>query len=131
MAVEDQIQTVGRRKRSVARVLLRPGKGEWSVNGRTMQEYFPRPTHQIRVEEPLKVAELDGTFDVVVRVNGGGLTGQSDAVRMGLARALVEHDEELRSAMREKGMLTRDSRHVERKKPGRPKARKRFQFSKR
>ncbi|MDE3003850.1 MAG: 30S ribosomal protein S9 [Gemmatimonadota bacterium] len=131
MAVEDQIQTVGRRKRSVARVLLRPGKGEWSVNGRTMQEYFPRPTHQIRVEEPLKVAELDGTFDVVVRVNGGGLTGQSDAVRMGLARALVEHDEELRSAMREKGMLTRDSRQVERKKPGRPKARKRFQFSKR
>ena len=131
MAVEDQIQTVGRRKRSVARVLLRPGKGEWSVNGRTMQEYFPRPTHQIRVEEPLKVAELDGTFEVVVRVNGGGLTGQSDAVRMGLARALVEHDEELRSAMREKGMLTRDSRQVERKKPGRPKARKRFQFSKR
>ena len=131
MAVEDQIQTVGRRKRSVARVLLRPGKGEWSVNGRTMQDYFPRPTHQIRVEEPLKVAELDGTFDVVVRVNGGGLTGQSDAVRMGLARALVEHDEELRSAMREKGMLTRDSRQVERKKPGRPKARKRFQFSKR
>jgi small subunit ribosomal protein S9 len=96
-----------------------------------MQDYFPRPTHQIRVEEPLKVAELDGSFDVVVRVNGGGLTGQSDAVRMGLARALVALDEELRSAMREKGMLTRDSRQVERKKPGRPKARKRFQFSKR
>ena len=131
MAGENQIQTVGRRKRSVARVLLRPGKGEWSVNGRTMQDYFPRPTHQIRVEEPLKVAELDGSFDVVVRVNGGGLTGQSDAVRMGLARALVALDEELRSAMREKGMLTRDSRQVERKKPGRPKARKLFQFSKR
>ena len=131
MAGENQIQTVGRRKRSVARVLLRPGKGEWSVNGRTMQDYFPRPTHQIRVEEPLKVAELDGSFDVVVRVNGGGLTGQSDAVRMGLARALVALDEELRSAMREKGVLTRDSRQVERKKPGRPKARKRFQFSKR
>jgi small subunit ribosomal protein S9 len=96
-----------------------------------MQDYFPRPTHQIRVEEPLKVAELDGSFDVIVRVNGGGLTGQSDAVRMGLARALVTLDEELRSAMREKGMLTRDSRQVERKKPGRPKARKRFQFSKR
>ena len=96
-----------------------------------MQDYFPRPTHQIRVEEPFKVAELEGAFDVVVRVNGGGLTGQSDAVRMGLARALVAHDEELRSAMREKGMLTRDSRQVERKKPGRPKARKRFQFSKR
>jgi|TARA_Y100001936_G_scaffold235670_1_gene264145 small subunit ribosomal protein S9 len=131
MAGENQIQTVGRRKRSVARVLLRPGKGDWSVNGRSMQDYFPRPTHQIRVEEPFKVAELEGAFDVVVRVNGGGLTGQSDAVRMGLARALVAHDEELRSAMREKGMLTRDSRQVERKKPGRPKARKRFQFSKR
>jgi small subunit ribosomal protein S9 len=131
MTGENQIQTVGRRKRSVARVLLRPGKGEWSVNGRTMQDYFPRPTHQIRVEEPLKVAELDGSFDVIVRVNGGGLTGQSDAVRMGLARALVTLDEDLRSAMREKGMLTRDSRQVERKKPGRPKARKRFQFSKR
>ncbi|HAT38297.1 MAG TPA: 30S ribosomal protein S9 [Gemmatimonadetes bacterium] len=131
MAGENQIQTVGRRKRSVARVLLRPGKGDWSVNGRSMQDYFPRPTHQIRVEEPFKVAELEGVFDVVVRVNGGGLTGQSDAVRMGLARALVAHDEELRSAMREKGMLTRDSRQVERKKPGRPKARKRFQFSKR
>ena len=131
MAGENQIQTVGRRKRSVARVLLRPGKGDWSVNGRSMQDYFPRPTHQIRVEEPLKVAELEGAFDVVVRVSGGGLTGQSDAVRMGLARALVAQDEELRSAMREKGMLTRDSRQVERKKPGRPKARKRFQFSKR
>ena len=131
MAGENQIQTVGRRKRSVARVLIRPGKGEWSVNGRTMQDYFPRPTHQIRVEEPFKVAKLEGSFDVVVRVNGGGLTGQSDAVRMGLARALVTLDEELRSAMREKGMLTRDSRQVERKKPGRPKARKRFQFSKR
>ena len=77
------------------------------------------------------MAELEGSFDVVVRVSGGGLTGQSDAVRMGLARALVAQDEELRSAMREKGMLTRDSRQVERKKPGRPKARKRFQFSKR
>ena len=131
MAGENQIQTVGRRKRSVARVLLRPGKGDWSVSGRSMQDYFPRPTHQIRVEEPLKVAELEESFDVVVRVSGGGLTGQSDAVRMGLARALVAQDEELRSAMREKGMLTRDSRQVERKKPGRPKARKRFQFSKR
>ncbi|MDH3270334.1 MAG: 30S ribosomal protein S9 [Gemmatimonadota bacterium] len=129
--VSDQIQTVGRRKRSVARVTLRPGKGEWSINGRTMADYFPRPTHQIRVEEPFKVAEAEGQFDVTVRVHGGGLTGQSDAVRMGISRALVEHDEELRPALREKGMLTRDARQVERKKPGRPKARKRFQFSKR
>ena len=128
---KNQIQTVGRRKRSIARVVLRPGNGTWSVNGRSMADYFPRPTHQIRIEEPLKVAGLETDFDVTIRVNGGGLTGQSDAVRMGLARALVEHDEELRAPLREKGMLTRDARQVERKKPGRPKARKRFQFSKR
>ena len=131
MTVESQIQTVGRRKRSVARVLLTPGSGEWKVNGRSMADYFPRPTHQIRVEEPLKVTGLEGTFDVSVSVRGGGLTGQSDAVRMGLARALVEYDEEHRPVLRERGMLTRDARQVERKKPGRPKARKRFQFSKR
>lgn len=129
--VKNQIQSVGRRKTSVARVILRPGKGEWTVNGRPMTDYFPRPTHQIRLEEPLKVTELEGSFDVLVRVNGGGLTGQSDAVRLGIARALVEHDEELRAPLREKGLLTRDARQVERKKPGRPKARKRFQFSKR
>ena len=128
---ENQIQTVGRRKTSVARVMLRPGKGEWKVNGRTMADYFPRPTHQIRLVEPLKIRELDGQFDVTIRVHGGGLTGQSDAVRMGLARAIVVHDEELRPVLRGKGMLTRDARQVERKKPGRPKARKRFQFSKR
>jgi small subunit ribosomal protein S9 len=128
---KDQIQQVGRRKRSVARVTLRPGSGEWKVNGRPMPDYFPRPTHQIRLEEPLKVAGLEGRFDIIVRVAGGGLTGQSDAVRMGLSRALVKHDEELKPALREKGMLTRDARKVERKKPGRPKARKRFQFSKR
>jgi small subunit ribosomal protein S9 len=129
--VKNQIQTVGRRKRSVARVILRPGIGEWKVNGREVTDYFPRPTHQIRLEEPFKITDLEGQFDVTVRVNGGGLTGQSDAVRMGLARAIVQHDEELRPVLREKGMLTRDARQVERKKPGQPKARKRFQFSKR
>lgn len=131
MAQDSKIQAVGRRKRAVARVRLTPGKGTWSVNGRELNDYFPRGTHQIRVTEPLKVAGAEGLFDVTVRVNGGGLTGQSDAVRMGLARALVGHDEEKRSLMREHGMLTRDPRQVERKKPGRPKARKRFQFSKR
>ncbi len=131
MAETLSIQTVGRRKTAVARVLIRPGKGEWRINGRTLPEYFPRPTHQIRAEEPLKAANLEGQFDIVVRVNGGGLTGQADAVRMGLARALVEHDEEQRPTMRQGGYLTRDSRKVERKKPGQPKARKRFQFSKR
>jgi len=128
---EMQIQSVGRRKTSTARVTLRPGKGEWKVNGRTLADYFPRETHRIRIEEPLRAAGVTGQFDVLVRVAGGGLTGQADAVRMGLARAIVQNDEEARPAMRERGLLTRDSRKVERKKPGRPKARKRFQFSKR
>ena len=131
MAELNQIQTVGRRKSAVARVILRPGSGEWSINGRNLPEYFPRGTHQIRVEEPLKATELGEQFDVFVRVNGGGLTGQADAVRMGIARAIVVHDEELRPTMKGGGFLTRDSRKVERKKPGQPKARKRFQFSKR
>jgi len=128
---QSQIQTVGRRKRSVARVMLRPGTGEWTVNGRSMTDYFPREVHHIRILEPLRATELEGRFDVTVRVHGGGLTGQSDAVRLGLSRALVEHDEDMRPILRGKGMLTRDARQVERKKPGRPKARKRFQFSKR
>jgi small subunit ribosomal protein S9 len=133
MAVDttNQIQKVGRRKTATARILIRPGNGLWKVNGRSLEEYFPRETHRLRIAEPLKVTGLDGQFDVVVRVDGGGLTGQADSVRMGLARAIVAHDEETRPALREKGLLTRDPRKVERKKPGRPKARKRFQFSKR
>jgi small subunit ribosomal protein S9 len=127
----QNIQTVGRRKTAVARVLLRPGSGEWTINGRPMAEYFPRKTHQMRVEEPFNVTEMGGRFDVQVRVRGGGLTGQADAIRMGLSRALVTYDEEQRPTLRSKGLLTRDPRKVERKKPGRPKARKRFQFSKR
>jgi small subunit ribosomal protein S9 len=125
------IQTVGRRKTAVARVLFRQGEGEWTINGRPLAEYFPRKTHQMRVEEPLQVTEMDGRFDIRIRVKGGGLTGQADAIRMGVARALVAFDEEQRSNLRSKGLLTRDPRKVERKKPGRPKARKRFQFSKR
>jgi len=127
----QKIQTVGRRKTSVARILLRPGEGEWTINGRPLAEYFPRKAHQIRVEEPLLVTELEGRFDIRIRVKGGGLTGQADAIRMGVARALVAYDEEQRPNLRSKGLLTRDPRKVERKKPGRPKARKRFQFSKR
>ena len=127
----DQIQSVGRRKSAVARILLRPGGGAWSINGRTLEDYFPRAAHRIRVEETLKTAEAEGRYDIRIRVRGGGLTGQADAIRMGLARALVSQDEEIRKALRSKGMLTRDARKVERKKPGRPKARKRFQFSKR
>lgn len=133
MAVDQQnpIQTVGRRKTSSARIILRPGKGEWTINGRTLADYFPRMFHQYRVEEPLVATETTGLYDVVVRVRGGGLTGQADAVRLGLARALVEIDEDHRPTLRSGGMLTRDARKVERKKPGQPKARKKFQFSKR
>ncbi|MEQ1855600.1 MAG: 30S ribosomal protein S9 [Longimicrobiales bacterium] len=127
----SQTQTVGRRKRAVARVLLRPGSGKWSVNGRELNDYFPRPTHQIRIAEALKVTASEGIYDITIRVAGGGLTGQADSVRLGVARALLERDGELRAKLREHGLLTRDARQVERKKPGRPKARKRFQFSKR
>ena len=131
VAEDKPIQTVGRRKTAVARVLMRPGKGEWSINGRALAEYFPRMVHQLRAEEPLKITETEGQFDIRVRVQGGGQTGQADAIRMGVARALVKNDEETRPVLRTNGLLTRDARKVERKKPGRPKARKRFQFSKR
>ena len=128
---EEMYRGTGRRKTSVARVYLRPGSGEWSVNGRTLEAYFPRGTHQQHASEPLAITEKAGTLDVQVRVDGGGETGQAGAIRLGIARALVRMDEELRSTLRTNGMLTRDPRAVERKKPGRPKARKRFQFSKR
>ena len=126
-----QAQTVGRRKTSVARILLRPGKGEWKINGRSLAEYFPVPRHQVVVEKPLKVTETEGMYDITCRVNGGGITGQAGAIQLGLARALLEFDADRRPTLREHGLLTRDPRVVERKKPGRPKARKRFQFSKR
>ena len=131
MAGQEPIQTVGRRKTSVARVILRPGGGRWSINGRPLDDYFPRPAHRVRVEDPLRIADSEGVFDIQVRVMGGGLTGQADAIRLGLARALAANDEDARVPLRQSGMLTRDARKVERKKPGRPKARKRFQFSKR
>lgn len=127
----ERFHGLGRRKTSVARVWLRPGTGEWSVNGRTFEDYFPRGSHQIHCEEPLIATGTKGRFDVKVNVDGGGQTGQAGAVRLAVARALISYDEELRSALREKRMLTRDPREVERKKPGRPGARKRFQFSKR
>jgi small subunit ribosomal protein S9 len=122
---------LGRRKTSVARVWLKPGSGQWSVNGRPLADYLPRPSHQLHAQEPLIATELLSRFDVQVNVDGGGQTGQAGAIRMGLSRALLKYDEELRPALRAKEMLTRDPREVERKKPGRPGARKRFQFSKR
>lgn len=129
--VVERYQAVGRRKTSTARVRLSPGRGEWSINGRSLQEYFPRVFHRKRAEEALRVTEYDGQVDVVVQVTGGGVTGQADAVRLGLARAILARDEATRPVLRRHGLLTRDARRVERKKPGRPKARKRFQFSKR
>jgi small subunit ribosomal protein S9 len=127
----EQYHGVGRRKTSVARVYLRPGSGNWEVNGRPLEEYLPRHSLQQHAAEPLVVAEAQGRFDVKVTVSGGGLTGQAGAIRLGLARALVQMDEDLRTTMRRHGLLTRDAREVERKKPGQPGARKRFQFSKR
>ena len=127
----EQAQTVGRRKGAVARVLIRPGAGTVTINGREVEEYFPIPRHQAAVETPLRVTESEGMYEVLVRVRGGGITGQSEAVKLGVARALVDLDEERRKVLRANGLLTRDPRVVERKKPGQPKARKRFQFSKR
>jgi small subunit ribosomal protein S9 len=122
---------LGRRKTSTARVFIQPGTGQWQVNGRTLQDYFPRHSLQQHASEPLTATEMQGRLDVRVNVDGGGMTGQAGAVRLGLARALVRYDEELRAKLRAKELLTRDPREVERKKPGRPGARKRFQFSKR
>lgn len=127
----EQYRAVGRRKSSSARVILRPGTGEWTINGRPLNDYFPRLLHRKRAEEALKVTEYDGQLDVLVRVRGGGVTGQADAVRLAVARAVLERDPDTRPLLRKHGLLTRDPRKVERKKPGRPKARKRFQFSKR
>jgi small subunit ribosomal protein S9 len=121
----------GKRKTSVARVILRPGDGQTWINGRSLEEYFARPGHRKMVVSPLEVAGALGTYDLRVRVHGGGITGQAGAVRHGIARALVEADPELRVPLKRQGFLTRDARIVERKKAGLHKARKAPQFSKR
>ncbi len=128
---DGRIHAVGRRKTSVARVYMQRGKGEWQINGRALAEYFPREAYQAVVEKPFQSTETMGEYDVKVNVRGGGLTGQAGAIQLGLARALLVEDEDRRVALRRDGLLTRDPRKVERKKYGRPKARKRFQFSKR
>ena len=122
----------GRRKQAIARVRIVPGTGEWKINGRTLEDYFPNKVHQQLVNEPLKVLELDGAYDVLVRVHGGGPSGQAGAVRLGVARSLNGVDEELnRPTLKKAGFLTRDDRAVERKKAGLKKARKAPQYSKR
>jgi small subunit ribosomal protein S9 len=121
----------GKRKTSVARVILRPGDGTTWFNGRTIEDYFPRLAHRAAALAPLKTAGAEGTYDIRVRVHGGGPTGQAGAVRHGIARALVEADPNLRVPLKREGYLTRDAREVERKKAGLHKARKAPQFSKR
>lgn len=122
---------IGRRKTSVARVYLVPGSGKWLINGRTLGDYFPRQSLVQHIQQAFQVTDTLGAFDVKARVAGGGLTGQAGAMRLGIARALVLADDTHRKKLRQHGLLTRDPRAVERKKPGQPGARKRFQFSKR
>ncbi len=131
MAQAAQYAGTGKRKASVARVILRPGDGTTWFNGRSLEDYFPREVHRKMVLSPLRVAGVEGTYDLRVRVHGGGPSGQAGAVRHGIARALVEADPELRVPLKRQGFLTRDARIVERKKAGLHKARKAPQFSKR
>ena len=131
MADIAQYLGTGKRKTSVARVILRPGDGKTWINGRTLEDYFPRGSHRTAALGPLKTAGAEGTYDLRVRVHGGGISGQAGAVRHGIARALVEADPELRVVLKREGFLTRDARQVERKKAGLHKARKAPQFSKR
>ncbi|HXD82992.1 MAG TPA: 30S ribosomal protein S9 [Rudaea sp.] len=121
----------GRRKSSAARVFLRPGKGSIVVNGRALDEFFGRETSRMIVRQPLELTKLGEKFDILVTVEGGGNTGQAGAIRLGIARALVEYDETLKSPLRKAGFMTRDAREVERKKVGLHKARRATQFSKR
>ncbi len=122
---------LGRRKTSVARVILRSGEGKVTINGNEFEKAFPQLVSRDDILSPLKVTETSGTYDVIVNVKGGGITGQAQAIRLGIARGLVDLNPDLRPALKVEGYLTRDPRMVERKKYGRPKARKRFQFSKR
>ena len=125
------INTIGRRKTSIARVYVKPGNGDIKVNDRDLKEYFLSEIHQTTVRQALTTIKAETSYDVTVNVEGGGIKGQAEAVRLGIARALVEINSESKPALRKDGLLTRDSRMVERKKYGRRKARRRFQFSKR
>ena len=131
LAAEARYQATGKRKTSVARVILRPGKGEYTINGRPLNSYFPRPTLQHTARQPLETAGYQDSMDVVAKIHGGGVSAQADALRHGIARALIEVDPQLRTDLKRRGFLTRDARAKERKKAGLKKARKRPQFSKR
>ncbi|MBN3520401.1 30S ribosomal protein S9 [Algoriphagus lutimaris] len=127
----EMINTIGRRKTSVARIYMAPGSGQISVNNQSIEVYFPFDLHQIVVKQPLALVGVEGNYDIKINVDGGGIKGQAEAARMAISRALCQFDEEHRPALKKEGFLTRDPRMVERKKPGRRKARRKFQFSKR
>ena len=127
----EVINTIGRRKAAVARVYVNDGKGQITVNHKDYKEYFPQETLQYVIEQPIKIVEVEGKYDIKVNLDGGGFKGQAEALRLGIARALVKIDPEYKPLLKSYGLLTRDPREVERKKPGQPKARKKFQFSKR
>lgn len=127
----SQYYGTGRRKESTARVFIKQGTGKLTVNGRTLEQYFGRPTSRMVVAQPLELLDMTGKLDIYVTVRGGGITGQAGAIRHGLTRALMEYDETFRTTLRKAGFVTRDARAVERKKVGLHKARKRPQYSKR
>ena len=131
MAMTEQYYGIGRRKTSTARVYLRPGTGSVTINGKSLDDFFGRPTSRMVVNQALAAVEMADKFDITVNVAGGGITGQSGAIRHGITRALMQYDESLRPTLREAGFVTRDSRKVERKKVGLHKARKATQYSKR
>ena len=123
--------TSGRRKNAVARVYMTPGKGAITVNNKDYKDYFPTASQQFKIHQPLELCGLSGQYDIKAVLNGGGTTGQVEAMRLAISKAIVEIDAEHKSALRAEGFMTRDNRMVERKKPGQKKARKKFQFSKR
>lgn len=125
------INTLGRRKTSVARVYLKKGKGNMTVNKKDYKEAFPVAVLQSKIEQPFQLTDTVGQYDVTVNVSGGGINGQAEAIRLGISRALVKVSEDVKPMLKAEGLMTRDPRMVERKKPGQPKARKKFQFSKR
>ena len=127
----DVVNTIGRRKKAVARVYLKEGKGSITVNKRDYKDYFSIPTLHYMIQQPFEITNTGSKYDISANLDGGGITGQAEALRLAIARALIKIDPEYRPALKSKGLLRRDPRMVERKKPGRPKARKKFQFSKR
>lgn len=127
----EVVNATGRRKTAIARIFMKEGTGKITVNKREVNEYFPTPTLQYLVNQPFEITNTANKYDIQVTLDGGGFTGQAEALRLAISRALIKVDPELRKALKDKGLLRRDPRMVERKKPGQPGARKRFQFSKR